>query len=126
MRRQTTAVAALLVGAGLADPAFAARWLEVGIATNGVRAYVDADSVSAGEGWVRVSQRFVFPKAHPGRLGRADQEVVYVCTARLVRTLRSVEYGKEGRVRRSDDGTPIAPYRITAGTLPQYIFDLLC
>lgn len=108
------------------DAGLAAKWQEVGAATDGVKVYVDTVSLSAGKGWVRVSQRFVFPRAHPGPLGHVDQQVVYVCAARTVRTLRSVEFGKDGRVVRIDDGKAITPYRITAGTLPGYVFDLLC
>ncbi|MDP8913021.1 MAG: hypothetical protein M3N39_05545 [Pseudomonadota bacterium] len=108
------------------NPALAARWVEVGVATSGVKVYVETESFAGGAGWVRVSQRFVFPRAHAGPLGRVDQQVVYVCAARTARTLRSVEIGKDGRVRRIDEGRAIAPYRITAGTLPEYVFDLLC
>lgn len=126
MQRRARTVVACLACVGLSDPALAEKWLEVGIATDGVRAYVDTDSLSAGNGWVRVTQRFVFPRAHRRPLGRVEQQVVYVCTTRIVRTLKSVEFPRDGGVRRTDIGKAIAPYRIVAGTLPEYIFDLLC
>jgi hypothetical protein len=126
MRQRAFLLAACLVGTGMPCAALATRWQEAGIATDGVKVYVDTDSVSAGAGWVRVSQRFVFPRTHPGPLARVDQQVVYVCATRAVRTLRSVEFGKDGRVRRIDHDKSVAPYRITTGTLPEYVFDLLC
>lgn len=126
MHRRASAIAACLVCAGMPAVGLAAKWQEVGAATNGVKVYVDRDSFSAGQAWVRVSQRFVFPRSHPGSLRRVDQQVVYVCAARTVTTLRSVEFGEDSRVRRIDDGKSLAPYRITAGTLPEYVFDLLC
>ncbi len=116
---------ACLACVGMSDPAAAAKWPEVGVATGGVRASVDTGSLSAGKGWVRVSQRFVFPRAHRRSLSRVDQQVVYVCATRTVKTLKSAEFGRDG-LRHTDTGKAIAPYRIEAGTLPEYIFDLLC
>ena len=126
MQRRTWAIVAGLSWAGLSDPAAAERWLEVGVATDGVRAYVDTDSLSAGKGLVRVTQRFVFPRAHRRPLGRVEQQVIYVCTTRTVRTLKSVEFARDGSIRRTETGKAVAPYRIEAGTLPEYVFDLLC
>jgi hypothetical protein len=120
------ALVACFACVGLSNPAVAANWLEVGVATDGVRAYIDTDSLSGGNGWVRVSQRFVIPRAHRRPLDRVDQQVVYVCATRTVKTLKSVEFGRGGGIKRRDSGKAIAPYRIEAGTLPQYIFDLLC
>lgn len=118
------AFAALLVGAGLPQPALAAKWLEVGTATNGVKVSVDADSMTAEKGSIRLYQRFVFPKAGRHILSRVDQQVAYDCANRTVRPLSSVEYDRAGRVLRVDKATP--PYRIAPGTLPQYVFDLVC
>lgn len=126
MHRAGRALIACFVGIGLSDPAVAANWLQVGVATDGVRAYVDTDSLFRGKGWVRVSQRFVFPREHRRPLGRVDQQVVYVCATQAVRTLKSVEFGRDGSIRRTDTERTIAPYRIEKDTLPRYIFDLLC
>ena len=126
MQRRASAVIASFACVGLSYPATAQKWLEVGIATDGVRAYVDSDSLSTGNNWVRVTQRFVFPRTHRRPLGRIEQQVVYVCTTRTVRTLKSVEFARNGSIRRTDTEKTVAPYRIEAGTLPEYIFDLLC
>lgn len=116
--------AALLVCAGLPQAALAAKWLEVGAATNGVKIFVDADSLTVGKGWVRLDQRFVFPKAGRHTLSRVDQQVAYNCGNRTVRPLSSLEYDRAGRVSRVEIGTP--PYRVAPGTLLQYVFDLVC
>jgi len=126
MQRRAQWVVACLACVGSSGPDAAEKWLEVGVATDGVRAYVDTNSLSAGNGWVRVTQRFDFPRSHRRPLGRVEQQVVYVCTTRIVRTLTSVEIGRDGGIRRTDTGKAVAPYRIEAGTLPRYILDLLC
>lgn len=126
MHRPGRMLVACLAGVGLSDPAIAADWIEVGVAADGVRAYVDGESLSGGKGWVRVTQRFVFPRGHRRPLGRVDQQVVYVCATQSVKTLKSVEFGRDGSIGRTDSERTIAPYRIAQGTLPQYIFDLLC
>lgn len=120
------AIAAFLVGGCLPEAALVARWLEVGAATNGVKVLVDADSLVTGEGGVRLTQRFVFPRIGPSALSRVDQQVVYGCADRTVRTLRSVEYNRAGRVSRVDKADATPPYRVSPGTLPQYVFDLVC
>jgi hypothetical protein len=128
MRRNArlAASAAILILAGAAGPAAAARWIEVGAATNGVKLFIDADSLAVKDGWVRLTQRFIFPGNGSHALSRVDQQVAYGCASRTVRTLTSAEYDRAGRASRIDRAGAIAPYRISPTTLPQYVFDLVC
>jgi hypothetical protein len=107
-------------------PVSAARWLEVGTATNGVKLFVDADSLVTNESGIKLSQRFVFPKTGSHLLSRVDQQVLYGCANRMVSTLRSVEYDRRGRVVRTSGAGATPPYRIDRGTLPEFVFDLVC
>ena len=120
------AVAVCLFCLSTPAPAVAARWLEVGVATNGVKAYVDTQSLSSGKDWVQVRQRFVYPKPRAQAVALVDQQVVYRCSSRSVTTLKSVELDAAGRIRRRDDAKSVGPYKIAPGTLPQYVFDLVC
>jgi hypothetical protein len=96
----------------------------VGAASNGVKVYVDTRSVAAGDGGVRLRQRFVFPKEHV--LVKVDQQVVYSCDQKSVTTLESAEFDRAGRVVRADESGAVPPYRILPNTLPEYVFDLVC
>lgn len=124
--RRVAMIAAVLVYAGTAQRASAAQWVEVGSATNGIKLLVDTDSPVAEKTRVQLEQRFVFPRTGSHRLSRVDQLVVYACASRTVTTLRSIEYERGGRISRVDPAESIPPYRIAPGTLPQFVFDLVC
>jgi hypothetical protein len=118
-----------LAGIGLVslpDPAGAAKWIEVGIADNGVKVFVNADSIASGKSSVQVVQRFVFPKPARRRLALVEQRVVYGCANRTVTTLASTEIDAAGKIRRVEKEKAVPPYRILPGTLPEYVFDALC
>lgn len=118
------ALAGLLVIATAPASGSASGWVEVGVATNGTRALIDPRSLAGNEKAVTVDQRFTFARADSAGRTRVDQRVTYYCGPRLVRTLLSVEYRSDGTARR------FAPaheqYRIVPGTLPEYIFDVVC
>ena len=124
--RRGAIVAVLLACATIPIGGQASSWIEVGAATNGVKVFVDAASFVSERGGVRLNQRFVFPASEPHILGRVEQQVVYGCTSRTVRTLKSVEFSRRGGVVRADTGEVAPPYRISPGSLPQYVFDLVC
>jgi hypothetical protein len=108
------------------SPAGAATWVEVGVATNGVRALVDTDTIVAAAGRVTVKQRFVLPRGATGRIAYVDQHVVYGCTSGTVRTLKSTEFDSAGRVLRAEGARQNPVYRVMGGTLPRYILEVLC
>lgn len=115
-----------IIFAGSPTPAEAANWVEVGIATNGVRASVDTDSIVASENAVRVQQRFSLPPSPTSPVAYVDQHVIYDCKAATVRTLKSLEFDAAGRLLRQGGRREHPVYRIGAATLPRYIFDALC
>jgi hypothetical protein len=104
----------------------AATWVEVGIATNGVRALVDTDTIAAKSGGVEVQQRFVLPAGATGRIAYVDQRVVYMCRSGTVRTLKSTEFDAAGRVLRQEGPQQNPVYKVLEGTLPRYILEALC
>lgn len=124
--RRVGMLAAVFVNAGTAKPASAAQWVEVGSATNRVKLLVDTDSLVAEKNRVRLDQRFIFPRHGSHKLSRVDQQVVYACASQTITTLRSVEYDRGGRISRVDPAKSLPPYRISPGTLPQFVFDLVC
>ena len=115
-----------IILAGALAPAEAANWVEVGIATNGVRAMVDTDSIVAGTGVVEVRQRFVMPRPGTGRVAHVDQHVIYDCRAATVRPLNSREFDAAGRLLRQEGAREHPVYPVGDKTLPRYIFDVLC
>jgi hypothetical protein len=115
-----------LPGLGFGAPARAATWVEVGVATNGVRALVDTDTIDRRGGSVRVSQRFTLPPGSTRRIAYVDQQVVYTCSSGVVSTIRSVEHDPAGRVLRTEGSNQNRPYKVLAGTLPHFILEVLC
>ncbi len=95
------------------------------MASNGAKLYVDARSLRGGDGSVRLDQRFLFPEGRH-RLSRVDQQVVYSCKSKTVRTLRSVEFDRSGRVAHRGGANAVPPYEVTPGTLPEYVLELVC
>jgi hypothetical protein len=115
-----------LPGSGFGAPARAATWVEVGVATNGVRALVDTDTIDRRGGSVRVAQRFILPPGSTRRLAYVDQQVVYACSSGVVSTIRSVEHDPAGRVLCTEGSSQNRPYKVMAGTLPHFILEVLC
>lgn len=102
-------------------------WVEIGVATDGTRAFVSSSSLAAtAPGQVAARQRFVL--GQPARNGtvKVEQDVVYECTGRTMSTSRSVERGDGGRVIRDDRFSPPQSHSVRPGSLPQYIFDAIC
>lgn len=114
------------LGLNAGIPADAGNWVEVGVATNGVRALVDTDSIMSEGGSVEVQQRFVLPPGTNGRVAYVDQQVVYRCSSGVAETLKSTEYDAAGRVLRREGTAENGAYRVLQGTLPRYILDVLC
>jgi hypothetical protein len=112
--------------AGVGAPARAATWVEVGVATNGVRALVDTDTIVSRPGSVQVQQRFVLPPGGTRRIAYVDQQVVYACASGMVKTLESIEHDAAGRVLRREGADRNRPYKVLLATLPSYILDVLC
>jgi hypothetical protein len=104
----------------------AATWVEVGVATNGVKALVDTDTIAAKSGRVEVQQRFVLPAGATGRIAYVDQRVVYSCRSETVQTLKSTEFDAAGRVLRQEGPQQNPIYKVLEGTLPRYILEALC
>ena len=100
--------------------------MEVGSASNGVRAFVDTDSIVSGAGRVQVQQRFVLPSGAAGRIAYVDQQVVYRCSTGQVQTLKSTEYDAAGRILRQEGQQQNPVYTVLHGTLPRFILDVLC
>ena len=115
-----------LIGPGASAPARAATWVEVGIATDGVQALVDTDTIVRRPGSVEVRQRFVMPHSASQRIAYVDQQVVYACSRAVVKTVTSTEYDAGGRMLRRDGADRNPAYKVMPGTLPRYILDVLC
>lgn len=109
-----------------ATEAAGVSWVEVAVSTDGVRASVDHDSIEPEGGDVRVRQRFILPPAARRTTAYVDQTVVYSCASGSVRTLTSTEFDANNRVLRRETGESIDTYKVRPGTLPRYIWDVVC
>ena len=107
-------------------PAPPSEWIEIGVATDGTRALVDAQSIESAAGEVRVRQRFILGKPRDDGVQWLDQDVVYLCPSRTVRIMATTAYDGDGRGERIPRPEAEPERRIMAGTLPEYIFDVLC
>jgi hypothetical protein len=108
-----------------AEPA-STSWVEVGVSTDGVRASVDSASIETDGDETRVLQRFILPPKLERATAYVDQTVVYSCSSASVRTLTSTEFDAENRVLRRETAESIEPYQVRPGTLPRYIWDVVC
>jgi hypothetical protein len=115
-------------GLSAAEPPSRAQWVEIGVATDGTRAFVDRSSISETGGRVSLWQRFALgPKNPHRRAARAvEQRVIYDCRTRIVSTLESRELSGGGAVLRRQRFRPPAQDAIGAATLPEYIFEAVC
>ena len=100
-------------------------WLEVGSATDGTRAFVDTSSLQEAEAVVTVRQKFILPRPAPKTLSRVDQLAAYSCRTRTVTALQSKEFDQRGLLLRQSLQAE-RPTRISRGSLPEVIFDLVC
>ncbi len=119
-----------LVGAMLFLPVAAelpiARWIEVGIATDGTRAFVDANSLRDLSSQIEATQRFLFAVPDNRGVSRVEQDVRYDCAAKTVHTLRIMEFDRDGRRIESEPPDPRKSEHIGEGTLAEYFAELLC
>jgi hypothetical protein len=130
--RYALAAAICLLAAAAAALALDARktsddWVEIGVATDGTRAFVSSSSLAApGAGRIAARQRFVFGQPAKNGTVKVEQDVVYECADSNVLTSRSVESGGGGRVIRDTKFSPPQSDLVRPDTLPQYIFDAIC
>lgn len=105
-----------------------ADWVEIGVATNGTKAFVDRESITGTGPRVALWQRFALGtvKAQAGAAGIVEQLVIYDCQARSVSTLESREMSAGGAVLRAQRFRPPVHDSIKAATLPEYIYDAVC
>jgi hypothetical protein len=103
-------------------------WVEIGIATDGTKAFVDRSSIVDAGSQVALWQRFIMEHAghQQGPTVRVEQLVVYDCQARVVWTLESREMGAGGDMTRLQRFKPPVGDSVRPGTLPEYIHDSVC
>jgi hypothetical protein len=104
------------------------EWVEVGVATDSTRAFVNRSSIRETGARVALWQRFALGSAKPrgGAAEAVEQLVVYDCPTRIVSTLESRELTGKGVLLRSQRFQPPIEDPIRAGTLPEYIFEAVC
>lgn len=130
--RYTLAAAICLLAATAAALALDARkipddWVEIGVATDGTRAFVSSSSlVAPGPGRVAARQQFVLGQPAKNGTVKVEQDVVYECSGRNVLTSRSTERGGGGKVIRDHRFSPPQSDLVRPGSMPQYIFDAIC
>lgn len=108
--------------------AAARDWVEIGIATDGTKAFVAQSSLVDAGPSVGLWQRFTLgrSKARSGGLAAVEQLVVYDCPARIVLTLESREIGGAGEVTHLRRFKPPLKDAVRPGSLPEYIYDAVC
>lgn len=106
-------------------PSQPARWVEVAVATDGTKAYLDTASLRETGGVVTLNQRFVLAAAGPGKRSRVDQTATYACRTRTARPLQSSEFDVRGKLLRHERSREPASL-IPPGSLPEVILDLVC
>jgi hypothetical protein len=107
-------------------PAPPAEWIAIGVATDGTKALVDAQTIQSTGGEVRVRQRFILGKPRAGGTRFLDQDVIYHCPRRSAKTLSTLAYDATGLIEQVSRHEAEPEQRILPGTLPEYIFDVLC
>ena len=124
----TTLAASELLPSRGKQPPPRAEWVEIGIATDGTKAFVNKHSITETGARIALWQRFALgpTKPHTGAAEAVDQLVIYDCRARTVSTLESRELGGEGSLVREQQFRPPVVDAIRAGSLPEYIYDAVC
>ncbi|HLL30351.1 MAG TPA: surface-adhesin E family protein [Allosphingosinicella sp.] len=104
------------------------EWVEIGVATDGTRAFVNRNSIAETGERVALRQRFTLGRARAKAEAAeaVEQLAVYDCRARIVSTLESRELGGGGTVLRSQRFRPPVQDSIRGGSLPEYIFEAVC
>lgn len=101
-------------------------WLEVGIATDGTRAFIDQKSLEMHGARIAGRQSFLLARPGPSGVMRVEQQVIYDCARGRVFTSRSLEFDRAGNVKRRDILSPPAEDVVQPGILPHYIYEVLC
>lgn len=125
------ALTSLLAGESLPSrgkPSASPEWVEIGVATDGTKAFVNRQSITETGPRVALWQRFALGpvKAQTGAAGTVEQLVIYDCQARIVSTLESRELTARGALVRTQRFRPPVQDPIKAATLPEYIFEAVC
>lgn len=105
-----------------------AEWVEIGVAADGTKAFVDRQSIVETGPRIGLWQRFTLgqAKSHTGAADAVEQLVTYDCPTRIVSTLESRELSRRGAVLRKQQFRPPVQDAVRAGTLPEYIYDAVC
>lgn len=109
-------------------PPARAEWVEIGVATDGTKAFVNRRSIAETGTRIALWQRFTMgsAKSHNGSAQAVEQLVIYDCRARNVATLESRELNGAGAVLRTQKFQPPVQDSIRAASLPEYIYDAVC
>lgn len=105
-----------------------AEWVEIGVATDGTKAFVNRRSITETGARVALWQRFTLgrPKPHTGAAEAVEQLVIYNCGSRIVSTLESRELSRRGAVLRKQQFRPPVQDAIRPASLPEYIYEAVC
>lgn len=105
-----------------------AEWVEIGIATDGTKAFVNRHSITETGTRVALWQRFTLgrPDPHTGAAEAVEQLVIYDCGTRIVSTLESRELSARGAVLRKQLFRPPVQDAIRPAGLPEYIYEAVC
>ena len=105
-----------------------AEWVEVGVATDGTKAFVNRLSITDTGPRVALWQRFALGtvNASSGAARTVEQLVIYDCRTRIVSTLESRELGASGTLLKTQRFNPPPQDQVRPGSLPEYIYDVIC
>jgi hypothetical protein len=117
----------LLPSGGKPPPALE-EWVEIGVATDGTKAFVNRRSIAETGTRIALRQRFTLgsPKSSRESTQAIEQRVIYDCQGRAVATLESRELNGAGAVLRTRKFEPPVHDAIRAASLPEYIYDAVC
>lgn len=118
----------LLPSRGKQQPSARADWVEIGVATDGTKAFVNRLSITDTAPRVALWQRFVLgiARAQSEAARTMEQLVMYDCGSRTVSTLESRELGRSGILLRTQRFNPPLEDKVRPGSLPEYIYDAVC
>ena len=118
----------LLPSRGKQPPPARAEWVEIGVATDGTKAFVNRQSIAETGTLIALWQRFTLgrPKPNTGAAEAVEQLVIYECETRIVSTLESRELSRRGAVLQKQQFRPPVRDAIRAATLPEYIYEAVC
>jgi hypothetical protein len=118
----------LLPSRGKQQASARADWVEIGVATDGTKAFVNRLSITDTAPRVVLWQRFVLgtARAQSGAARTVEQLVMYDCGTRTVSTLESRELGRSGTLLRTQRFDSPPEDEVRPGSLPEYIYDAVC